>query len=594
MQDGFLQFSLKLTSTLVVLALLCACTNDQTDQPPKADVVPADLVLLGGRVTTLNDEIDEVSAIAVKGHTILSLGSDSQMKAYVGETTRVIDLAGRRVIPGFIEGHGHYLSLGQSRQVLDLTTAPNWESIVAMVDSAVQKAKPGDWIIGMGWHQEKWDSLPADTVDGVPLNTLLNHVSPSNPVMLNHASGHASFVNDLALQKAGIDAATPNTDGGTIVRTKEGIATGLLREKAQLPVRMAAQKYFSLMPAEETDRLKRERVELAAQEALRHGVTSFHDAGSSFADIDFFKKLESEGNLPVRLYVMVRRETNETMAIRLPEYLMPLQGNDYLTVRSIKRQIDGALGAHGAWLLEDYEDIDNPGLVLEPVEEIEATAKLAVQHGFQVNTHAIGTRANRESLDIYERVWTELAVDGSKLRWRIEHAQHIHPDDVPRFGQLGVIAAVQGVHCSSDAPWVPSRLGVERAKTTSYLWQDLIQSGAILGNGTDVPVEPIDPIASYYASVSRVTKAGAAFYPEQAMTRLQALKSYTINNAYAAFEEDAKGSLAAGKFADIVVLSHDILALPEEEILHAKVDYTIVGGEVKYDRAAEEAGKLTP
>ena len=259
---------------------------------------------------------------------------------------------------------------------------------------------------------------------------------------------------------------------------------------------------------------------------MRHGITSFQDAGTSFEGIDFFRKLEEEGNLPVRLYVMVRRESNEVMDVALPAYKMLPEGNDFLTVRSIKRQIDGALGAHGAWLLEPYEDLtETAGLVLESVKDIERTAEIAAKHGFQVNTHAIGDRGVREVLDLYERAWATAEVDGADLRWRIEHSQHIDPADVPRFGALGVVAAIQAIHGSSDGPWIPSRLGEERAKATSQPWRDLFNTGVT--NGTDVPVEPIDAIASYYASVSRMMVNGEKFYPEHAMTREEALQTYT-------------------------------------------------------------------
>ena len=326
-------------------------------------------------------------------------------------------------------------------------------------------------------------------------------------------------------------------------------------------------------------------------------MTSFQDAGADFATIDFFKQLESEGALPIRLYVMVRGESNAQMEKLLPAYLMPAEENDFLTVRSIKRQLDGALGAHGAWLLEPYVDLPSTsGLVLESVEDIEETARLAMKYGYQVNTHAIGDRANRETLDLYQRAFTtalntvdepvaNLSQDSVQdLRWRVEHAQHIDPLDVPRFGELGVIAAIQGVHCTSDGPWVPSRLGEERTKLTSYPWRDLIDTGAIVANGTDVPVEAIDPIASFYASVSRMTKSGEKFHPEQAMTRAEALASYTINNAYAAFEEVHKGSLTPGKLADIVVLSQNILSVEEAQIPNTEVDMTIVAGQVRYAR----------
>jgi predicted amidohydrolase YtcJ len=268
---------------------------------------------------------------------------------------------------------------------------------------------------------------------------------------------------------------------------------------------------------------------------------------------------------------------------KLPQYKMTNAYDGRLSVRSIKRQIDGALGAHGAWLLEPYEDLpESSGLVLEPVEDIAGTAAIAVKHGFQVNTHAIGDRANRETLDIYEKAFAAAPDGGKDLRWRIEHAQHIHPDDVPRFAKLGVIASMQAVHCTSDGPWVLKRLGEERAKSGAYVWRDLIASGAVVTNGTDTPVEDADPIASFYASVTRIMSDGTAFFPEQTMTREEALKSYTLQNAYAAFEEDVKGSLSPGKYADIVVLSKDILTVPADEIPQTKVVYTIVGGKILY------------
>ncbi len=322
---------------------------------------------------------------------------------------------------------------------------------------------------------------------------------------------------------------------------------------------------------------------MAGEHALRFGITSFQDAGASFADLDLLRRLEDEGTLRVRLYVMVRSQDNADLAERLASYRMIAEGNDFLTVRAIKRQLDGALGAHGAWLLAPYADLPSSyGLVLEPVAEIEQAARIALRHGFQVNTHAIGDRANRETLNLCERVWSEAGVAGNDLRWRIEHAQHIDPKDVPRFSRLGVIAAVQGIHAASDGPWIPARLRPERAERTSYRWRDLLDSGAILNNGTDVPVEPIDPIASFHASVSRRMNNGKPFFPSQAMTRMEAIRSYTLDNAHSAFEDDVKGSLTPGKYADIVVLSEDILTIEESEIPNTQVDYSIVGGEVRH------------
>ncbi|MDB0051251.1 amidohydrolase, partial [Pseudomonadales bacterium] len=528
---GFLfsKYFFSLMSVAILTMLLGGCDAPSKTQTPPT--VFADMVLQNGVVATVDEAIGNVQAIAVAGHEIIAVGSNEEISAYINADTQVIDLAGRMATPGFIEGHGHFMSLGRAKQILDLTNITNWQQAVSRVAAAVDSAEPGEWIFGRGWHQDKWEQIPEDAIDGVPLNTTLNLISPNNPVLLGHASGHAAFANDAALRAAGITDATADPEGGTIVRAENGRATGLLRETAQRLVASVGAEYESQRSDEEVERLKREQVFLASSEALANGVTSFQDAGADFATIDFFKQLESEGALPIRLYVMVRGESNAQMEKLLPAYLMPAEENDFLTVRSIKRQLDGALGAHGAWLLEPYVDLPSTsGLVLESVEDIEETARLAMKYGYQVNTHAIGDRANRETLDLYQRAFTtalntvdepvaNLSQDSVQdLRWRVEHAQHIDPLDVPRFGELGVIAAIQGVHCTSDGPWVPSRLGEERTKLTSYPWRDLIDTGAIVANGTDVPVEAIDPIASFYASVSRMTKSGEKFHPEQAMT----------------------------------------------------------------------------
>ena len=579
---------MKKLSLIVLISILLAvlgCTDSSNRTETELENKFADLILKNGFIATVDPNIGNVTAIAINDYLITATGDDQKIDEFIGPNTEVIDLDGRFVMPGFIEGHGHFMSLGRSKQILDLNDVDGWEEIVSKVAVEVDKSKPGEWIFGRGWHQDKWSSLPDNAIDGVPINDTLSKVSPQNPVVLGHASGHAAFWNDAALEIAGVDEDTPDPDGGTIVRDLTGKATGLMRETAQRLISKARNEYEGRLTPQETELDNRERAKMAADEALKYGVTSFHDAGASFETIDFFKQLESEGELGVRLYVMVRRESNEIMDALLPQYKMLPEGNDFLTVRSIKRQIDGALGAHGAWLLEPYLDLpETTGLVLETVEDITGTAEVAVKHGFQVNTHAIGDRANREVLDIYEGVWKDMGVDGKDLRWRIEHAQHIHPDDIPRFGELGVIASVQAVHGTSDGPWIPSRLGDERAKDTSQPWRTLFETGAIITNGTDVPVERIDPIASYYSSVTRRMNNGDAFYPEHIMTRQEALETYTINGAYSAFEEDIKGSLTPGKYADFIVLSKNLLTVDYEEIPSAEVEMTFVGGELKYKK----------
>ena len=570
-----LSSSPRLAASLVAGAiLLAACTDDSG----------VDLVLRGGIVATVDADDSMAEALAIDDGWIVAVGSNEDVDALIGTETEVVELDGRLAAPGFIEGHGHYMSLGNSKTILDLNGAANWDAIVAMVAEVVQEAEPGQWIHGRGWHQEKWDTPPDPAVEGNPTHASLSAVSPDNPVLLGHASGHAAFANAAALALGGFDRDSEPPPGGELVRDENGELTGLLRETAQRPVSAAFAQSESGRSAEEIEEQFRREVALAAEEALSKGVTSFQDAGASFSTIDGLKRLEAEGALPVRLYIMVRRASNEEMDARLADYYMPSQGDDYLTVRSIKRQIDGALGSHGAWLLEPYEDMPtSAGLVLESVEDITGTAHVAIKHGFQVNTHAIGDRANREVLDIYQSVF-DSAGAGPDLRWRIEHAQHVHPDDIARFAELGVLASMQGVHATSDAPWIPLRLGDQRAEERTYLWRSFMNAGVRINNGTDVPVEDIAPLANFHSSVTRLTVDGSIFYPEQNMTRIEALRSYTINNAIAAFEEDHKGSLEVGKLGDVVVLDRDILTVSDEELADARVDVTIVGGEVRYVR----------
>ncbi|MDE2654298.1 MAG: amidohydrolase [Gemmatimonadota bacterium] len=558
---------------------VAGCADDAADT-----AAPADLVLRGGVVATVDADNTTAEAVAITDGWIVAVGSDEEVGAFIGDETEVIELDGRFAAPGFIDGHGHYMSLGNSKTILDLNDATNWDAIVAMVAEATAGAEPGEWIRGRGWHQEKWDRPPDPVVEGNPTHATLTEVSPENPVLLGHASGHAAFANALALELGGYDRDSEPPPGGELVRDGNGELTGLLRETAQGPVSAAFADSQLGRTAEEVEAQFRREVMLAAEEALSKGVTSFHDAGSGFGTIDRLKEMEAEGALPVRLYIMVRRQSNDEMDARLSDYYMPSEGDDYLTVRSIKRQIDGALGSHGAWLLEPYEDMpESVGLVLETVEDITGTAHVAIKHGFQVNTHAIGDRANREVLDIYEAVF-DSAGAGDDLRWRIEHAQHVHPDDITRFAELGVLASMQGVHATSDAPWIPLRLGDDRARERTYLWRSFMNAGVPINNGTDVPVEDIDPLASFHSSVTRLTADGSIFYPEQNMTRAEALRSYTINNAYAAFEEEFKGSLEVGKLGDVVVIDRNILTVPDGELADARVDMTIVGGVVRYVR----------
>jgi predicted amidohydrolase YtcJ len=377
------------------------------------------------------------------------------------------------------------------------------------------------------------------------------------------------------MELCGIDADTPDPDGGQIVRDGDGNPIGVFRETASGLLGAAHARARRPDPRLQAD--------MAQAECLAKGVTSFQDAGSSFRQAQLFRQMADEGALHVRLWVMLR-EANDRLERQLPQARLVDHADHHLTVRAIKRSLDGALGSHGAWLLEPYADLPgSEGLNTLPLDDLARTAELALEHDVQLCVHAIGDRANREVLDLYERAWKARDIDGSTLRWRIEHAQHLHPDDVPRFGALGVIASMQGVHCTSDAPWVYARLGSARAGSGAYMWRDLLNSGALVINGTDAPVEDVDPIASFYATVARRLPDDSVFFPRQRLTRLEALRSYTLSAAEAAFEEEHKGSLSLGKLGDVVVLSRDILDCPEDQIPGARVLYTIVGGEVLYD-----------
>jgi hypothetical protein len=560
-RDGFFSF---LFITLGVLIVGCG-----------SSVEPVDVVLHNGKIITVDELHPEVQALGIRGDQIVVVGTNEEVDAYIGETTEVIDLEGQLAIPGFIESHGHFLGVGNAQMQLSLMDVQNWEEIVAMVAAAVEEAQPGQLIRGRGWHQEKWNPLPERNVEGFPLHDQLSEVSPDNPVLLTHASGHATFANARAMEMSGITSATPDPDGGEILRDARGNPIGVFRETASRLLRGAS--------VDATPPDPRRQAELAVQEALAKGITSFQDAGSSFETVELLKNMVDDGSLGIRLWVMLR-ESNEALAARGKDYRMIGYGDNRLTVRAIKRSIDGALGSRGAWLLEPYSDSpESTGLNTTTPESISETAAWAIENDFQLCVHAIGDRANRETLDLYQRTF-EANPDKTGLRWRDEHTQHLHPDDIPRFAELGVIAAMQGVHSTSDGPYVVARLGEQRAAEGAYVWKSLIETGAVVANGTDAPVEDVSPIASYYATVSRRLADGSVFFPEQRLSRLEALKTYTINAAFAAFEEDIKGSLTVGKLADITVLSKDVMTIPEDEISSTEVAHTIVGGRVMYSR----------
>lgn len=560
---------------LTLIALVVSCGPDKQ---------PADVVILGGKIYTVNEKQPIVEAVVVKNDKIEFAGTEAEARTWIGDSTQVIDLKGKIMTPGFIEGHGHLMGVGNNELNLDLMGVKSFEELVEKVRVAVSQAKPGQWILGRGWHQDKWDTKPADMVKGFPSHHLLSKVSPDNPVFLSHASGHMSLVNAKAMEIAGVNQLSMESlnkgsvAGGEIIRDANGNPTGLFNENAEDII-------AKHIPDEDEERIA-QAFELAMQACYRNGITGFHDAGQGRNNIELFKKMKSEGKLGVRLYVMLTgwdRDLVHEWMKKGPE----IDPDHWLTIRSIKLNCDGALGSRGAWLLESYSDRpDFFGMATLPMDTVLSTSREALKAGFQVCSHAIGDRANREILDRYETAFRENPATKDH-RFRIEHAQHLSPQDIPRFVQLGVIPAMQAIHMSSDRPWAIDRLGEKRIKEGAYMWQSLLKSGAKIVNGTDAPVEPLNPIPCFYASVTRMTLKGepaGGYEPEEKMTREQALRSYTLDAAYGAFEEGVKGSIEPGKLADFTIFSSDIMTIPDLDILKAEVAMTIIGGKVVFEK----------
>lgn len=566
--------------------------------PPVADTRPADLVLLNGQVTTLDDRAPEAEAVAVHEGHITAVGTTQEIKASAGPRTEVIDLAGRRVIPGFVEGHGHLLSLGYTLATLNLGDAGDWLEIVERVRQAARQAVPGAWIEGSGWHQEKWQTGLERDVEGYPVHDALSQAAPGHPVLLEHSSGHLLMANAAAMAQAAVTPGTADPPGGRIVRDADGAPTGVFMETAKDLILQPLEKERARRSPAQVEADDRRAIQGAISHCLAMGVTSFQDAGCMFDEVDRLKRLALAGELGIRLWVMVW-ESNASIRERVGDYHgIQHLGGHRLTVRAIKRLMDGALGARSAWLLEPYEDLpstqgfattyfpyedlldDDPEA---PVRYVAETAELALEHGFQLCTHAIGDRAVREVLDIFQRARQEHP-RGRDLRWRVEHASVIAEADLPRFGQLGVIASMQAVSLPSDGLWMIKRLGEERARRRAFVFRSLRRTGAIIANGTDVPVDDVDPLVGFRAMTTCRLADGTSLWPEERLSREGSLRACTLDVAYAAFEEDLKGSISPGKLADMVVLTRDIMTIPEEEILEAQVAHTILGGEIVYSR----------
>lgn len=541
-------------------------------------VAPADIVFKNGNVYTANDKAPQAEAIAVKGDRIVFAGTNAAAQKYVGANTRVVDLHGNTVLPGFTDSHQHLSGVGQREMTLNLEGTTSLEDLLAKVKARVDQAKPGEWVTGRGWIETHWQP-PV-----FPTRWDLDKVSPENPVILGRADGHGAVANSAALKLAGVDKNTPNPFGGEISKDKEsGEPNGMLLDVAQGLVR---RKVPPTTPAD-----AERAVELGVKRDISLGWTQIQDAGGSYEDVNIFKKLYAAGTIKLRIYKAVygpgpaaTRLLNEGPTIGAFE--------NRFTLRTIKVVSDGALGSRGAALLGPYSDApDTSGFLTVKAEELRPMLIDALRKGIQVETHAIGDRANRFILDEYERALNAVPPGERKIaepRWRVEHAQIVNPADIPRFAKLGIIPSMQPSHAIGDLFFAPSRLGFERL-AGAYAWETFIKSGVVVPGGSDAPVERGEPMIEFYAAVARKDPKGFSaegWHPEEAVTREQALKMFTLWPAYAAFEEKLRGSIEAGKLADLTILSADIMKIPELDILKTRCVMTVINGEIVFGQGS--------
>jgi len=542
---------------------------------------PAELLLTNARIYTMNTDRPKVEALAIQGGRVVATGSLSELKTWQGSTTKVIDLKGSAVYPGFHEGHGHLKGLGYQIVRLDLANVNSLQAVQNKVKLEIAKTPKSDWVVGRGWDQNLWEKKE------FPSRQDLDQLSAVYPVALTRIDGHAMWLNSLALKKAGISRKTPDPVGGKIIRDAQGEATGILVDRAMDLVR-------SIIP-DESPAQREKAIRAALARCVEYGLTGFHDMGVDAGDIAVYEALLAKGELPLRMNVMLAG-ANEELLQRYMKSGPVVKGDNQLQIRSVKLMADGALGSRGAAMLEPYADQPGySGLEILSEDQIYQASKRFAQAGFQTAAHAIGDRTNRIVLNAFERVIKEFPK--ADLRLRVEHAQILDSQDIPRFGRLGVIASMQPTHLTSDAPWVPTRIGAERMDEGAYVWQKLRQSKAMLVSGSDAPVESVNPLFGIYAAVTRQTQErlpanGWSF--DQHLSLPEALESYTKNAAFAAFWDKDMGTLEPGKYADIVVLDRDLGELVQgkrpQEILNAKVLMTISNGRIVYENKKELAG----
>jgi predicted amidohydrolase YtcJ len=530
----------------------------------------ADLIVHHAVVYTASTAAPRAEALAIAGARLIYVGTNADALARRGPATRVIDAGGRAILPGLHDAHGHVLGLGAQLQELDLRGTASLAEVTAKVAERARTTPVDAWIVGRAWDQNDWP------VKGWPSRTALDAAAPGRRVWLTRVDGHAGVASTRALQEAGLTAASPDPPGGRIIRDASGAPDGVLVDGAMDAV-------TRLIPAP-TDAELEATLLRADAELQRLGLTTVHDAGIDERVAAAYTRLVDRGRLRTRIYAMLRLP----LARLQPFFAAPpvVDRGGRLTIRAIKISADGALGSRGAALLEPYADEPGTsGFLTTPEADIYAMTRAAAAAGFQTCVHAIGDRANRVVMDVFGRVDRE--VPGARaLRNRNEHAQILDAAEIPRFAALGVIASIQPTHATSDMPWVPARIGAARTGEGAYVWQKLRQAGARLASGSDFPVEQPDPLAGFYAAITRRAPDGTpvgGWALDQALTRDEALRSFTVDAAYAAHQESRSGSLEAGKLADFVILSHDIMEAAPPEILRTSVLVTVSGGQITHD-----------
>lgn len=537
--------------------------------------VVADLVLKNGNIYTVNQRAPRAEAVAISGDRIVYVGSTRGVQRYVGLRTRVVDLKGQTVVPGMTDAHHHLFGVGFREVTLNLEGINSLEDFLRKVKERVDQAKPGDWITGRGWIETFW------TPPVFPTRADLDRIAPNNPVYLDRADGHGAIANSAALRIAGIDRNTASPFGGEISKDAQtGEPNGMLLDAAQDLI----QRHVPGPTPAETERA----LLLGVKRNIELGWTQIQDAGGSYAEVALFRKLYGDGQMKLRVYKALSAPGREAQQL-FREGPIIGEHEHRLTVRGVKLYVDGSLGSRSAALLEPYADKpDTSGFMTIKEEELRPFLEEALRKGVQIETHAIGDRGNRFILDAYERAFKAVPVAQRKIpepRWRVEHSQIINPTDIPRFAKLGVIPSMQPSHAIGDLHFAPSRLGIKRL-AGAYAWSSLIKSGSIIPGGSDAPVERGEPMIEFYAAVARKDLkgfSGDGWHPEEAVTREQALKMFTIWPAFAAFEEKLRGSIEVGKLADFTILSADIMKIPEMEILKTRCVMTIINGEVAYE-----------